>query len=133
MNFPDKLRDTNSGLNITKTGCQYVNGVESLELVRSRDTSYFANGQWNYDGLGDLSRVRRQQAFFHALIDRADGDRNPLSINAFIIDATKQIVIDSTFTTGDLESLALEFRGLPSANLSTEVLPTAGQPPHLTR
>ena len=102
MNFPDKLRDTNSGLNITKTGCQYVNGVESLELVRSRDTSYFANGQWNYDGLGDLSRIRRQQAFFHALIDRADGDRNPLSINAFIIDATKQIVIDSTFTTGDL-------------------------------
>ena len=126
MDFPDKLKDTMSGLNITKTGCQYLNGVEALELVRSRDTSYYANGQWNYDGLGDLSRIRRQEAFFHALIDRADGDRNPLSINAFIVDATKQIVIDSTFSTGDLESLALEFRGLPSGNLATEVLPTAG-------
>ena len=126
MDFPDKLRDTNSGLNITKTGCQYLNGVEALEFVRSRDTSYYANGQWNYDGLGDLSRIRRQEAFFHALIDRARSDDNPLSINAFIGDAVKDIEIDSTFSRGDLESLALGFRGMPSANLSTEVLPTRG-------
>lgn len=124
MDFPDRLLDHETGLDITKTGCQFVDGTEALELVRSRDTYYYADGQWNYDGMGDLSRIRRQEAFFHAVIDRLRSDLNPLALNAFIEDAVKDVVVDSTFSTSELRTLAFEFRGTASSNLHTEVLPT---------
>ncbi|MGO8876231.1 MAG: LCP family protein [Acidimicrobiales bacterium] len=126
MDFPNKLLDHVTGLNITKTGCQFVNPVEALQLVRSRDTYYYADGQWNYDGLGDLSRIRRQQEFFHAVIDKARTEDNPLALNAFLSNIVKNIVVDSTFSTGDLRNLALEFRNVASSDLFTEVIPTMG-------
>lgn len=126
LNFPDRLLDHETGLNIKHTGCQFVNGTEALELVRSRDTYYYADGQWNYDGLGDLSRIRRQEAFFRALLDRVRGDDNPITMNSFISNAVKDIAVDSTFNKSEILSLALNFRGMPSTNLYTEVLPTEG-------
>jgi polyisoprenyl-teichoic acid--peptidoglycan teichoic acid transferase len=126
LDFPDPVKDLVTGLRVNKTGCQFVSGVEALELVRSRDLQYLVNGSWNYDGLGDLSRIRRQEAFFHAVIERADSDSNPLSINAFIGNAVHDVELDSSFTRSDILHLALEFRGIPSSDLSTEVLPTIG-------
>ena len=126
LNFPDRVKDIVTGLNIKKTGCQLVNGQESLQLVRSRDLQYFAGGQWNYDGLGDLSRIRRQQAFFHAVIDRADSDWNIISLNSFIENAVKDVAVDSGFSTSELRNLAFEYRGVASAALHTNVLPTSG-------
>ena len=125
MDFPDPVRDAETGLNIKKTGCQFLNGVEALQLVRSRDLYYYANGQWNVDGLGDLSRIRRQESFFHAIIDKADSDRNPIQINDFIQNAVRNIEIDPGLKS-NLLNLALTFRGVASANLHTEVMPTSG-------
>ncbi len=126
LNFPDKLLDHETGLNIKRTGCQFVNGTEALELVRSRDTYYYADGQWNYDGLGDLSRIRRQEAFFRALLDQVRGEDNPFKMNSFVASAVKDIAVDSTFSKSELLNLALGFRGMPSNNLYTEVMPTEG-------
>jgi LCP family protein required for cell wall assembly len=126
LDFPDPLKDAMTGLNIKKTGCQLLNGVEALQLVRSRDTYYFRDGQWTYDGLGDLSRIRRQEAFFHAIIKKADSDYNPIQLNSFIANIVKNIQIDTTFTTSELIHLAVNYRGVASGNLSTEVLPTSG-------
>jgi LCP family protein required for cell wall assembly len=126
LDFPDRLMDHVTGLNIKTTGCQFVSGVEALELVRSRDTYYYANGQWNYDGLGDLSRIRRQEAFFHAVIDKARSEDNPLALNAFIGNIVRDIEVDSTFSKDELRDLALEFRDIASADLHTEVIPTVG-------
>jgi LCP family protein required for cell wall assembly len=126
LDFPDPIKDDVVGLNVVKTGCQLVTPVQALKLVRSRDLYYEVDGQWEYDGLGDLSRIRRQQAFFHAVILKADTEDNPLAINAFVGDAVHDVQLDSTFTPSGLLHLALEFRGIASANLSTEVLPTSG-------
>jgi anionic cell wall polymer biosynthesis LytR-Cps2A-Psr (LCP) family protein len=126
LNFPDPIKDDVVGLNVVKTGCQLLPAPQALKLVRSRDLQYEVDGVWNYDGLGDLSRIRRQQAFFHAVIEKADSDHNPLAVNAFVGDAVHDIVLDSTFTPSELLHLALGFRGLASANLATEVLPTVG-------
>jgi LCP family protein required for cell wall assembly len=126
MNFPDPLRDSVTGLNVKKTGCQYVGDVEALQLVRSRDTSYYSDGQWNYDGLGDLSRIRRQEEFFHAVIDKAHSEYNPLALNAFLGDLVKDISVDQTFSTGELRNLAISFRNISSSDLHTEVIPTMG-------
>ncbi len=82
LDFPDRVKDVNSGLHVTKTGCQLVNGGQALALVRSRDLYYFKRGQWHYDGNGDFSRIRRQQAFFHAVIRRANSEiTNPIAIS----------------------------------------------------
>ncbi|MGH9171659.1 MAG: LCP family protein [Acidimicrobiales bacterium] len=126
MDFPDPVHDTVTGLNIKTTGCQLLNGVNSLALVRSRDLSYYVDGGWNYDGLGDLSRIRRQQEFFHAVIDRAQTEYNPIRLNAFIGDVVHDITVDSSFTVPDLRSLAIEYHSTPSSALHTDVLPTQG-------
>ena len=72
LDFPYPVRDPYSGLNVTTTGCQTVNGTTALALVRSRHLYYFEDGTWNYDGMSDWSRIQRQQAFFHAVLDKAD-------------------------------------------------------------
>ena len=41
LDFPMPVKDAYSGLNITKTGCQLVNGAQALALVRSRHLYYF--------------------------------------------------------------------------------------------
>jgi len=89
LDFPDRVKDNNSGLHIRKTGCQLVTGGQALALVRSRDLYYYSHGQWHYDGNGDFSRIRRQQAFFHAVIRRANSEiTNPIAISNFLGAAT---------------------------------------------
>ncbi|WP_038056364.1 LCP family protein [Thermus amyloliquefaciens] len=54
---PMRYRDTAAGLDIDlKPGCQVLNGEQAEGYLRFRK-----------DALGDIGRVQRQQAFFHAL------------------------------------------------------------------
>jgi LCP family protein required for cell wall assembly len=126
LDFSTPVYDKMSGLKITATGCQLLNGAQALSLVRSRDEYYQStSGVWEYDGMGDWSRIRRQDAFFHAVIAKADNDfTNPLALNSFIGASVHDVVIDNTLGEGELLSLANEFRGLSQKQLNTEVLPT---------
>jgi LCP family protein required for cell wall assembly len=126
MKFSNPVRDDVTGLHIHHTGCQLLNGANALALVRSRDLSYEANGVWNYDGLGDLSRIRRQEAFFHAVIHRVETIWNPLTLNAFIGDMVHDITIDAQFSLSEMTQLIQEYHSIPSSALHTEVLPTMG-------
>lgn len=126
LDFPYPVRDPYSGLNVTTTGCQTVNGTTALALVRSRHLYYFEDGSWHYDGMSDWSRIRRQQAFFHALLDKAKtAFPNVLAINSFMQATADDVQVDSGFSTHDMISLALHFRGVSSSSLETEVLPTS--------
>ncbi len=71
LDFSMPVKDSYSGLNITKTGCQLVNGTQALALVRSRHLFYFQNGTWNADVQSDFSRIQRQDVFFRAMITRS--------------------------------------------------------------
>lgn len=125
LDFPYPVRDPYSGLSVTTTGCQTVNGTTALALVRSRHLYYFESGSWHYDGMSDWSRIRRQQAFFHALLDKAKGEfPNLLAINSFMQATANDVQVDSGFSSHDMISLALRFRGVASSSLLTEVLPT---------
>jgi len=127
MNFPDPVKDQYSGLDVTQTGCQVVNGATSLELVRARHLYYEATGEWQYDGLSDFSRIQRQDAFFRALLDKANSVKfNPFTVNSFIGAAVHDLTIDNTLTESNLLSMANDFHGLTQANLHTETLPTYG-------
>jgi LCP family protein required for cell wall assembly len=127
LNFPDQIKDTVSDLNVTRTGCQLVGGTTALALVRSRDLQYYTpdNG-WQYDVQGDFSRIRRQDAFFQALISKANGEiTNPFGLNAFLSAAQKNnnVSIDQNWSTSQLLSLAKQFRGVSGHDLVEETIP----------
>ena len=126
MDFPTPVKDQYTGLDVTTTGCQVVNGTTALQLVRSRHLYYMnSDGYWEYDGQSDFSRIQRQDAFFRAVLAKVNSSiTNPLTINSFIGAAVGNLTIDDTLTQGDLLHIADVFRGLPSSHLVTETLPT---------
>jgi len=124
LNFPYPARDAYTGLDITAPGCQHVNGGYSLAVARSRHYQYYANGYWQSDGTSDFGRIQRQNAFLKALINQAEKQYNPLTLNAFIGSVVQGVTIDSTFTLAELVSLSKEFRKFSSDSLATWTLPT---------
>ncbi|HEX7459007.1 MAG TPA: LCP family protein, partial [Acidimicrobiales bacterium] len=124
LDFPYPARDSYTGLNITAPGCQHLNGGYSLAVARSRHYQYYANGYWQYDGTSDFGRIQRQNAFMKALINQAEKQYNPFTLNAFIGSVVQGVTIDSTFTLADLISLSKQFRKFASDSLATWTLPT---------
>ncbi len=126
MDFPTPVKDQYTGLDVTTTGCQVVNGTVALQLVRSRHLYYMdSDGYWEYDGQSDFSRIQRQDAFFRAVLAKVNSSiTNPFTINSFIGAAVGNLTIDDTLSQGDLLHIADVFRGLPSSHLVTETLPT---------
>jgi LCP family protein required for cell wall assembly len=126
MDFPTEVKDQYTGLDVTTTGCQVVNGTTALQLVRSRHLYYMnSEGEWVYDGQSDFSRIQRQDAFFRAVLAKLNATGlDPLTINAFLGAAVTNLTIDDTLTKSDLFDLAEDFKGLSSSHLVTETLPT---------
>lgn len=125
MQFPDKVTDSYTGLDVKITGCQLVTGSTALALVRSRHLSYDQTGVWRYDGLSDFSRIQRQDAFFRALLTKVNRVKlNVFTINKFLGAAVANLTIDDTFSSSDLVSLAQNFHSMSAGHLMTETLPT---------
>jgi polyisoprenyl-teichoic acid--peptidoglycan teichoic acid transferase len=124
MDFPYPAKDAYSGLNITTTGCQLLNGTQALAVARSRHYQYEANGQWNYTPIGDLGRIKRQDAFLRALLDAAKTKYNPLELNAFLGSLPQGIVVDKTLSLSDLVGLAEDFHSITPNSIQTYTLPT---------
>jgi LCP family protein required for cell wall assembly len=128
MDFPTEVKDAYTGLDVTTTGCQVVNGTTALQLVRSRHLYYMnSNGYWEGDGLSDFSRIQRQDAFFRAVLQKLNQvGLNPITINSFLGAAVSNLTIDDTLSKSDLLNIAEDFKGLSSSHLITETLPTIG-------
>ncbi len=124
VSFPYPAKDTYTGLNVTQTGCQVLNGGYSLALARSRHYEYYKNGYWQYDGTSDFGRIQRQNTFLKAVINQAETKYNPLTLNAFVGSVVQGVTVDSTFTVSDLISLARQFHTFSSNALTTLTLPT---------
>ncbi len=130
LNFPYPAKDPFSGLKITHTGCQQVKGFQALAVARSRHYYWFEHGVWNYDVTSDFGRIWRQNVFLRAMLSRAKGLYNPLTINSFLSKLPQGISLDSNFSLGELIDLALKFHGLNPASIHTYTLPTeVGQAP----
>jgi LCP family protein required for cell wall assembly len=123
LDFPYPAKDTYTGLDVG-AGCQHLNGGYSLAVARSRHYEYMKNGYWHEDPTSDFGRIQRQNAFLKALINQAESDYNPLTLNAFIGSVVQGVTVDSTFTVADLVSLAREFHSFESSSLATATLPT---------
>ena len=126
MNFPVPARDAYSGLNITRTGCQLLNGTQALGVARSRHFEYYENGYWHGDGSSDFGRIKRQGAFLRSLISTAKTKYNPLTLNAFLGSIPKGISIDKNFGLSELIGLAMAYHSIDPNSMQTQTLPTQG-------
>lgn len=144
LNFPYPVHDSYSDLQIMHAGCQLVNGVQALEVARSRHYYYNIKGLniwpkdavnmtyaqlaqygWVYDGTSDFGRIDRQNAFLRAMISRVKGNLgNPIAMNNFLSKIPQGISIDDKFSLNQMIGLALKFRHFNPAAMTTYTLPT---------
>ncbi|SRR6266487_706839 len=99
-----------------KKGVNHLNGEEALDWVRQR--KQFPDG--------DFARMRHQQEFMKALMDKASSTgtlSNPLKLNAFLKSVTKAMTVDNDFSLADT---ALQFRSIRSDDLTFLVSPNLG-------
>lgn len=123
MYFPTQLKDSYSNLDVTQTGCLHLNGTQALELVRARHMYYMQNGQWLYDGNGDISRITRNHLFLKALAAEVRPQlTNPFTDNALLNSLLPNLQVDQNFTVSDMVSLVLAFKDVSLNSVPTETL-----------
>lgn len=130
MYFPTPVKDAYSALKITRAGCQHLDGFQALAVVRARHLYYMSEGSWHYDGLGDLSRIRRDHEFMRVLFSAVSqrGLGNPFTANSVLGSLTPDLQVDSGFSLGDMVSLALTYHGVDAGSVPTQTLPVVVYP-----
>ncbi|MGA2529033.1 MAG: LCP family protein [Acidimicrobiales bacterium] len=113
MYFPYRVYDDSSGLHIRTTGCVYLDGFNSLALVRARNYWYFKNGQWVEDGSGDLGRIVRVHEFLRVLATAVakQGLGNIVTDNDLLGAVAPDLEIDSKLSLSDMVDLLRAFHG----------------------
>jgi LCP family protein required for cell wall assembly len=114
MYFPYPETDSYSNLDVKTPGCHALDGFEALAVVRARHLSYFVNGQWDYDGSGDLGRIIRVHEFLRVLASamEAKGLDDPLTDNAILGAIAPQLTVDSKLSLTDMVNLVLTFHAV---------------------
>ena len=126
MYFPYAETDDYSSLDIRTPGCHLLDGFEALAVVRARHLSYYDNGQWDYDGSGDLGRITRVHEFLRVLATTMEeqGLDNPLKDNAVIGAIAPQLTVDSGLSVTDMVNLILAFHGVNPLTAPQQTLPS---------
>lgn len=109
------INDPKSHL-VLPAGKHILDGVDSLKYVRSRQ----------FDGLGDLGRMKRQQQFAGAMLRKATSAGvllNPVKLLDFLNSALDSVTTDSGLKQGDLLILAKQLRSLSASNVRTLTIP----------
>ena len=109
------IDDSKSHL-VLPAGRHVLDGVDSLKYVRTRQ----------FDGLGDLGRMKRQQEFAGAMLRKATSAGvllNPVKMVDFISSALDSVVTDEGLSQGDLLTLGKQLRNLSASNVRTLTIP----------
>lgn len=123
--FPYPVRDGRSGLDVPEAGCVRLDARNALGFVRSRAYQEFVDGRWRTDPTGDFGRIRRQQQFIIAALERSveRGLRNPVTLDELIDSALGAVTIDDTLDGDDLLRLGRRFRSFDPSSLDIYELP----------
>lgn len=126
--FPYPARDRNTGLLVEEPGCVTLEDEQALAFVRSRYYQSQIDGRWVSDPSSDYGRIRRQQAFLRAALDRAiaKGARNPIELQRMIEAAQGQVVLDDQLSLRTLLDIGDRFRDFDPEALEILTLPTEG-------
>jgi anionic cell wall polymer biosynthesis LytR-Cps2A-Psr (LCP) family protein len=97
-------------------GNAHLDGAEALDYVRQR--YQFADG--------DFARMRHQQQFMKAVLDKAASSgtlSNPVKLNAFLRATAQAVTVDKDLSVLDM---ALTFRSIRSSDLVFSTAPHLG-------
>jgi anionic cell wall polymer biosynthesis LytR-Cps2A-Psr (LCP) family protein len=101
---------------VLPAGVHNLNGIESLKYVRTRE----------FDGLGDIGRMQRQQAFMSSVVKKATSLGvllNPVTMTSFINSALSAVTTDSGLNSSELIVLAKQLKSLSASNVRTLTVP----------
>ena len=101
---------------VLAAGVHTLNGIEALKYVRTRE----------FDGLGDLGRMQRQQAFMSSVIKKATSAAvllNPITMTNFINSSLAAVTTDEGLKNSDLITLAKQMKSLATSNVRTLTVP----------
>lgn len=101
---------------VLPAGRHILDGVDSLKYVRTRQ----------FDGLGDLGRMKRQQGFAGAMLRKATSAGvllNPVKMLDFVNSALDSVVTDEGLNQGDLLTLGKQLRNLSASSVRTLTIP----------
>ena len=110
-----KINDPKSHL-ILAAGVHQLNGIEALKYVRTRD----------FDGMGDLGRMQRQQQFMSSVLRKASSTGvllNPGKLLKFFSAAMSTVKTDTALNTNDLITLAQQLKTLSASKVRTLTVP----------
>jgi LCP family protein required for cell wall assembly len=116
LNVEQTIKSIHSPFRTYKKGLNHMTGSEALDYIRQR--KQFADG--------DFARMRHQQEFLKALMDKAASTgtlTNPGKLNGFLNAVTNAVTVDESFSVVDM---ALQFRSLRGQNLQFLTSPTDG-------
>jgi LCP family protein required for cell wall assembly len=111
------INDPKSHLVMT-AGIHTLGGIEALKYVRTRD----------FDGMGDLGRMQRQQQFMSSVLRKATSSGvllNPIKLVDFFNAAMATVKTDAQLNTADLLTLAKQVRNLSASKVRTLTVPLA--------
>jgi LCP family protein required for cell wall assembly len=101
---------------VLPAGVHTLNGIESLKYVRTRD----------FDGMGDLGRMQRQQQFMSAVLRKATSTGvllNPIKLVNFFNATIASLKTDSNLNQDDLLTLAKQMKNLSPGKVRTLTIP----------
>jgi LCP family protein required for cell wall assembly len=125
--FDHQVRDTHTGLSITQTGCQVLDGETARKFARSRYLQYKGtDGRWHGDPTADFGRITRQQIFIRRAIDKAVGEGlgNPLTLNRLVSAGVENLRLDKALDASDLLGLGRKFKSFDSNELVSYQVPS---------
>ena len=114
LKTPQALADTQF-----PAGAQRLNGAQALAYTRERKS---------LPG-GDFDRINRQQAWMRAIVSQVlHGGilTDPTRLYGFLSAVVQTMAVDEGFTIDEMQSLAIDLRGLRSRNINFLTIPTAG-------
>jgi LCP family protein required for cell wall assembly len=116
MNIEQDVKSIHPPYRQFKKGEAHLDGAQALDYVRQR--YQFPDG--------DFARMRHQQQFMRAVLDKAASGgtlSNPLKLNSFLKATAKAVTVDEDLSVVDL---ALQFRGIRGDDLVFYVSPHLG-------
>ncbi|MFI5041182.1 MAG: LCP family protein, partial [Acidimicrobiales bacterium] len=125
--YPEPVKDTYSGLNVTAPACLNLNGDQALALVRARHMQYFDRGYWQFEAESDLARIRRQQSFVKKVVSKAQdqGLGHLTTLNGVIGGVVSNLTVDQGFTQKEMLGIVRRFGDFDPNKLVTFTLPTS--------
>ena len=109
------INDPKSHL-VMDAGTHVLDGIEALKYVRTRD----------FDGMGDLGRMQRQQQFVSAVLRKATSAGvllNPIKLVSFINSAMSAVSTDENLNKDDLITLAKQMKNFSASKVRTLTVP----------